>query len=224
MGKPAPEIATEALDQLYLRRVLGSVAEARFGSAREVTLLTTERRRRAVLRYAAWFSEPASPENAPWRVIGKVYETPEAGLRAFDVMRALWDHGFTRRAPAAVRIPEPYVYIPELRLLFMEEAPGSRLKSLVRKRLAGPEHMRLLAAAMVKLHRSPPIFDQPFTVEHHLAIRCAGLPDALAEAYPDLADAIRRIVNAAREAERHLGPGAFTLVHGDFHLGQFQIR
>jgi len=224
MGRPLPEIAAEAVDQRHLRTLLDSVAEKRFGSPCEVTVVSAEPCGRRAFLYSARLSKAGSPEKVPWRVIGKVYETPEAGQRSFEVMRALWEQGFAPGAPAAVRIPEPYGYVPDLRLLLMEEALGAPLKKLVKKSLARPDHMRLLARALLTLHRSGPIFTQPFTIEHHLAIRCGSLHEALAEAYPDLADAIQRIVQAARESETRVGYGAFTLAHGDFHLGQVHVE
>jgi aminoglycoside phosphotransferase (APT) family kinase protein len=224
MGKPTPEIPAQALDEPCMRGVLGSVARARFGSGTEVSTLRAECRRRQILLYSTWLTTAGSPERMPWRVIAKVYASAEAGQRAYEAMRRLWDEGFAERAPSTVRIPEPYAYLPELRLLFMEEARGARLKKLVREGLAGVEHMHALARAMVKLHRTPSIFTRPFTIEDHLAVRCAGLSDGLAAEYPALADAIRWIVAAARESEQQMGHDSFTLVHGDLHLGQVQIE
>jgi hypothetical protein len=224
MGKPAPDIDAETLDEGQLRGLLSFVATARSGAEREVTLVTAEQRRRQILRYSAWMAGADAGTTAPWRVIGKVYTTTAAGEVVFDAMRTLWNQGFATRGPVGVRIPEPYGYVPALRLLLMEEATGDRLKRLVRKRLADAEHMRLLAAAMIKLHRSPSIFSVPFTIEDHLKTRCAGLCGALSQAYPDLADAGARIAAPGRETEARLGHRAFTLSHGDAHLGQFQVQ
>ena len=73
--------------------------------------------------------------------------------------------------------------------MLMEDVPGEALKKLVKNKRAGTGEMRLFAAALAKLHRCPFVFGDPFRVEDHLAIRCAGLHEPLAEAFSSLARA-----------------------------------
>src|SRR5258705_1083908 len=181
MGRPVPEIDLAALDGAAVLRAIGI----------ETRAVEVERIRRGVLRYA-W------PEGA---LIGKVYETPAAGLRGFECMRALWESGFCARAPERVRIPEAHAYLPELRLMLMEEAPGDSLKRRVRKALGGDAEIGLLAEAVAKVHRSPPVTNRRIGLEEHLRQRCASLVPRLVLDFPELADPVRRIVASARDAE-----------------------
>jgi Ser/Thr protein kinase RdoA (MazF antagonist) len=106
----------------------------------------------------------------------------------------------------------------------MEEVPGRSLKTLLKKKLASPQHMQLFATAMAKMHRFPLRFGGPFTVAEHLAIRCGALPEALAHAFPELGDTIRYIVETTRDIQNRTGHEVFTLAHGDLHPGQVHIR
>ncbi len=197
-----------------MRALTEDVPETRLG-VRAVTVEPIERR---LLRYRVEL-DVAHPS---WSVIGKVYDSRIAGQRAFDAMRRLWDSGFAAQPPAAVRIPQPYRYLTDLRLLLMEDVPGQPLKTLVKRRAAGAAEMRMLAVALYKLHACAPAPGVFFGVDDHLAVRCDGRHESLAQALPDLAGDVRRIVDRARELERR-GEAVPTAVHGDFHLGQVHV-
>jgi aminoglycoside phosphotransferase (APT) family kinase protein len=224
MGRPVTERATEALDYSYMRTALQAVVQDRCGTAVAVHGMTIEPDGRSLIRYRVETYEAGMSQQPPWRVIGKVYAASAAGQRSFDAMRQLWDGGFAQQAPMQVRIPEPYTYLADLRLLLMEAVPGRSLKTLLKKKLASPEHMRLLAAAMAKLHRFPLRLGAPFTIEDHLAIRCSALPEVLAVACPELAPAIRWIVHTATDFQQRDGHAVCTLAHGDLHLGQVHLH
>ncbi|RPI57010.1 MAG: aminoglycoside phosphotransferase family protein [Acidobacteria bacterium] len=218
MGRPVPSLDDAALDPNQMlgaiRALTEQVPQTRLG-VRAVTVEPLERR---LLRYRVEL-DVAHPS---WSVIGKVYDNRVDGQRAFDAMRRLWDGGFSARPPAGVRIPQPYRYLTDLRLLLMEDVPGKPLKTLVKRKVAGPAEMRMLAVALGKLHASalaPGVF---FGVNDHLAVRCAGRHEALAQAFPDVAPQVRWIAERARELERRQG-AAPTAVHGDFHLGQVHV-
>ena len=200
MGRPIPEIDPDALDGALVLGALG----------REPGPVAVERVRRAVVRYA-WATGAA---------IGKVYESDAAGRAGFEALRALWAGGFCERAPTGIRVPEPYAYLPVLRLLLMEHVPGEPLKRLVRNGLAGGAELDLLAEALAKLHRSPPASDRKIGLEEHLRERCAALVPRLLVEFPELAAAVARILERAREAE---GSASMTVAHGDLHLGQVLV-
>lgn len=226
MGRPVVEKAQEALDPTYMRTALRAVVRERFGPSMAVQHMTAEPDGRSLIRYKLQMYALHRPLQSPWpwRIVGKVYATPAAGQSSFNAMRQLWDSGFAQQAPAQVRIPEPYMYLEDLCLLLMEAVPGQSLKTLLKKNLAVPEHMRLLAAAMAKLHRFPLRVGALFTIEDHLAIRCGALPDALAAACPELAPAIRWIVCTATDLQHRDGHEICTLAHGDLHLGQVHLH
>jgi aminoglycoside phosphotransferase (APT) family kinase protein len=218
MGRPVPSLDQAALDPNYMlgamRALTEEVPETRLG----VHAVTIEPLERRLLRYRVEL-DVAHPS---WSVIGKVYDNRIQGQRAFDAMRRLWDSGFAARPPAAVRIPQPYRYLVDMRLLLMEDVPGKPLKTLVKRRLAGSAEMRMLAVALSKLHACAPAPGVFFGVDDHLAVRCDGRHEALAQAFPDLGRDVRWIVDRARELERR-GTLEPTAVHGDFHLGQVHV-
>jgi aminoglycoside phosphotransferase (APT) family kinase protein len=174
--------------------------------------------RRAV-RYTAAVSRQGGA-GLQWRVVGKFYEDAAAGQRGWEAMQEVASAGFAGLAPAWVRIPECYGYFPQWCLLLMEEAPGRPLKALVKRRLAGPEHMRLFAEALVKVHRLP-ARRPPFTLEDHLRERCDDLPGSLCRAIPELGGDVDMVLSAARRIGN--GDGR-AVAHGDYHLGQANLE
>jgi Phosphotransferase enzyme family len=224
MGRPVTEKVQEVLDHSYMRTALRAVVQDRFGTCVAVHHMAIEPDGRSLIRYKVQMDEAGRPRQAPWRLVGKVYATPAVGQGCFDAMRRLWDSGFAHQAPSQIRIPEPYTYLSDLRLLLMEEVPGRSLNTLLKKKLAGPEHMRLLAAAMAKVHHFPLRLGGPFTVADHLARRCHALPEALAAAFPAVGSAIRCIVETAKAHQNRVGHEVFTLAHGDLHLGQVHMH
>jgi len=104
----------------------------------------------------------------------------------------------------------------------MEEVGGQSLKRLLDDRQARAVDLRGFAEVLVKLHRFPFHDAVPCTLDQHLAERCRGLLGPLAQAFPDLAAPIARIVTTAREIEGELLP-TYTLTHGDYHPGQVHV-
>jgi aminoglycoside phosphotransferase (APT) family kinase protein len=219
MGRPLPDLDCALQDRVHTVEQIRSIAHEVFGARATVRGVTLETLKRGLVRY----NVDLEGERLPWLVIGKVYRHLPEGQHGFDVMRRLGELGFSNQPAAEVRIPQAYRYLPDLRLLLMEHAPGVVLKKLVRRKLAGREQMRLFAAALTKLHCSPLVSGEPLGVDHHLAVRCAGLHGAMAEAFPDVADRVRWIVKRATELESR-GEAPATLVHGDFHLGQLHVH
>ncbi len=217
MGRPIPSMLEVALDPARARAAVAPLVHRRFGAAAAPRGLTVEAIRRGVVRYGI---VGAAGEEA-WRLVGKVYESPEAALRGHELARGLWEAGFCAAEPAAARIPEPYACLAELHLCLMEEAPGRTLKDLIKDGLAAAAPMVLFAEALAKLHRALPAGAPTMGIEGHLEWRCHGLAGELGRTWPELAAPIRRIVRAARESEE---PGRFGLAHGDYHPGQVNLE
>lgn len=224
MGRPVPEFAKEALDEVYMNAALRPLVRDRFGGSFVIDRVSAEPCGRRALFYTISLRDGDGGGLSLWRIVAKTYETSEIGRQGFEAMRRLWERGFAHQTPARVRIPQPFLYLASLRLLLMEEAPGRPLKKLMKKGLATAEHMRFLADALVKLHRFPPIFQKPLTADDHLAIRCASLAETLASAFPEAGPAIRWVVETAKDMQTRAGLEVFTLAHGDFHLGQAHIN
>ncbi len=210
------EVAGEAE---RLRPALAKAVRDRIGEHASLGALRSEPLGRRAVRYTADILRPDG-SSSQWRVVGKFYEDADAGKRGWLSMQEVARGGFAGLAPSWIRIPECYGYFPQWCLLLMEEAPGQPLKALVKKKVAGPEHMRLFAEALAKVHRLPAA-RRPFTVEDHLRERCDGLTGPLGQAFPELSGDIDLVLSTARR----IGNGdARGLAHGDYHLGQVHIE
>jgi len=206
-----------ALDVGCMTGVLAVVVQERFGKMARLLHLEIEYLHERIIRYVTQIGKPESEAAEEWRIIGKVFDTPDQMQRSFDSMQHLWANGFSRGASDRISIVEPYRAWPDLRLILMEEAPGTRLRHMIKDVQATPEHLRLLAAAAVKLHRCPLSIGSPLRVEQLLS-SCHPRPQRLAKNFPELAAAINHIVAAARQIENGFAGDICTLIHGDFHL------
>lgn len=217
MGRPLPSGLGLALDEARIEPALAASLAARPGPALRIRGVKSSVLKRRTLRYEL---ELEGPEPcARLGLIGKVYESRQAGEHGFAAQRWLWEQGFSSAA-ACVSVPRPLAFLPEFSLLVMEEARGTSLQSMLKAGSAGPEHLRLFARALLELHGLPLAFGPPFSLDDHLAVRCAGLTGALQDSFPELARPIARILERARRAqEGELAP-ACSVAHGDYHPGQ----
>jgi aminoglycoside phosphotransferase (APT) family kinase protein len=222
MGRPIPDLDRVLEDRARTISEIEPVVSRLFVPRTAVQSVAITRLERRLLRLTVGLSD-----GREWVAVGKVYGRDAEGEHGFDVMRRLQQAGFGAQAPIDVQVPEAYAYLPALRLLLMQHAPGEALKRLVKRKRAGEGEMRRFAAALAKLHsrrhEDGQAFGAPFTVERHLASRCAGLHDALTVAFPSQADRVHWIIDTAKTLEsRHRT--APTLSHGDFHFGQVHIH
>ncbi|HET6202851.1 MAG TPA: aminoglycoside phosphotransferase family protein [Planctomycetota bacterium] len=219
MGRPIPTALDGALDPSTVEPVLVERARARFGPSTAVRGIEAELVKRRVVCYTIDLVRPGGGASERWRVIGKAYESRERAGQVFRAQRALWERGFPGAEPTSASIPEAYALLPDAPIVLMEPAGGESLKRLWRTGRARPEHARLFAEALAKLHGFPADSEPPFALEDHLAQRCAGLCPALAAVFPALADSIETIVETARRQP----PCAPALAHGDYHPGQVHV-
>ena len=205
-----------ALDENYMRGVLTPIVQERFGQHTRVHSLTTEPLQSRLLRYTIQIFDSEKKKTVETWMIGKACETPNQMEQSFKRMQQLWKQGFSCIAEDGIFIPAPYQGVEELSLILMEEAPGVALSQLVKKMFASPDHLRVLANAMAKLHRCPLILGKPFTIKDEL-LSCDPSPQILAQAYPELANEINYIIETAKAVQAGFGENIFTLIHGDFH-------
>lgn len=206
-----------AFDFDCMRDVFAVVVQERFGKTARLLDLKIEYLHERIIRYVAQIGQPPSTAAEEWRLIGKVFGAPDKMQHSFDSMQHLWANGFVRGAADRISIVEPYRVWPELCLLLMEEASGVRLRHMIKDMQATPEHLRLLAAAAVKLHRCPLSIGPPLRVEQLLS-SCHPRPQRLAKNFPELAAPINYVVAAAGCIENGFAGDICTLIHGDFHL------
>jgi hypothetical protein len=167
--------------------------------------------KRCVIEY--WVVAPGVPEE---RLIGKVYRD-QRGVRVFETMRRL--HGATR-GNGHERLPfhmaEPLAYYDDLGMVVQTALPGVELSQLP---ASGdwPGAMRAAADNLAALHELP-VAAEPRTLAELTHKLCRPRPGELVTARPELADAVKNIVQAVGLVDA-AGPG-MSLVHGDFGLGQ----
>lgn len=224
MGRPVAKMDQEALDPAVMQELLHTVIRERYGTSVSILSIDWDHLTRGVYRYRLQLAGPDRHFREPLAIIGKVYDDPRAGQRSFEIMQQLREKGFAAAPPQNVHIPEVFRYLPELRLLLMQEAPGKPLKKLVKKQTAGAEHLQHLAATMAKLHGFPLVLGDAFTIEEHLKFRCNDLAAPLAEAFPAVREDIQWLLDIARQYQRQWGIQDFALAHGDFHLGQVHVH
>ena len=219
MGRPLPTGLGLALDEERIEPALLASLESRLRSAARIRRVKGTILQRRTLRYELEHEGPGP--RARTFLIGKVYESVAAGTRGFDALRWLNEH--VSPGSGCLAVPRAVAYLPDFSLLLMEEAGGRSLHRMLKEESARPEHLRLFARALLELHGLPHAFGAPFTLDDHLAVRCAGLTGALQAAFPELARPIERILASARRAESGELAPACTVAHGDYHPGQAHL-
>ncbi len=214
-----------ALDETCMLPVFREMMASRAGEKQEVKSLSLEvmrrRNQRCVIRYRVHVHDREHGRDEIVRIVGKVFKAGR-GEPVYQHMRELWDHGFAAAARDHISIPEPLAWAPALCMLFQEEVPGQPIKMLL-KQAPNVAHFRLLARTLAKLHRCPIVPGKPFGVREHLT-RCHPRHEFLAQACPDLAPDLARLIAQAYEIEAGLGAITLAPVHGDFHMGQVHIE
>jgi len=219
----SPSTIEIASSHTHMFGVLAVLAQERFGKLAPLLNLTAECVQRRIILYVAQICNPAAARTEAWRVIGKIYDTPNQMERSFECMQRLWANGFSRAANDHIGIPEPFRAWPDLRMLLMEEVPGVRLRHLIKDMEAGREHMRLLAGAAAKLHRCPSVPGPPMKIERLLS-SCRPRPQRLAQKVPALAAPINYVVETGSRIEQGFGGDIYTPIHGDFHLAHVLVE
>ena len=214
-----------ATDVERMTSVFHSMLQKRHGENFKIEKISIDilrnRNKRAVLRYRLHADNPLEANRSEIRIIGKVYRA-ESAQKGFDNMVQLWQNGFSRDSGDHIGMPEPLQLMPEIHMFFQEEVPGEALRMLV-KQSPEPQYFRLLAQALAKLHKCPLTLKRKFMVKDHL-LRCHPKHPFLGIALPELAPKIEYIVKEAYAMEEIFGDVAFTVFHGDFHLGQVHVE
>ena len=214
-----------ALDESEMLPILNSLFTKRLDTdieARKIDIEIMRRRnKRCVIRYRVEAFDGQNQAPIDLRIIGKVFKQ-NRGERVFEMMRQLWESGFSRDAGDGLSIPEPLDFSTPLCMLFQEEVPGRPLKNLI-KESPDPEHLKLLARVIAKLHQCPIIPNTPMTIQDHL-LRCHPRYPTLALALPESETRIDYVIRKAEQAETLFGAVQHTPIHGDFHLGQVHLE
>jgi Phosphotransferase enzyme family len=169
---------------------------------------------RQVISYRLTFSSQSGRQAMPMMLVVKRFADAKKGMKEYLTMRMLWEKGFDHQS--MLRIPRPFCYLEDSRLLVQESAHGVLLrKSLSRSSPVALARMKSAARWLVKLH--------------HLDTDCERVGP-----HPDDETSIMNPVHRAESKEAWLSPRLeklasltlmklsffknppITLVHGDF--------
>jgi hypothetical protein len=183
------------------------------GGAEEgrVKVLNHRLGKRCVLRYRLGEASPEADQTRARSAIVKVYEARSGlGGQVFSVMRNLKENGFGHGAKDGIRIPTPLAYLPEWKLLLMEDVPGSTP--------AHPDLQGMEAAgwALAKLHRCSLEVPMRHSVDDEVAL-LGGWVAVIPQVYPELKEGLEEAFAIVRAGLRKCRDGGPTLVHRDYH-------
>lgn len=175
---------------------------------------------RCVVRYDLALHQDTIQPTLMLKLIGKFSQSND-GEQIHELMTQLWRKAFHPTEADRISIPTPLGYLPTLKMVLQEEVPGHQLNTLIK---AEPriEYAQLIGRTLSKLHRSELRPGIARDMQRHLS-RCYPSHQALAQACPELNDAIALIVGVASELDRQISDSHFTTIHGDFHMKQIHV-
>lgn len=162
---------------------------------------------------------PAGSARAGRCFIAKTF-SDDTGVRTFAVMRAL-EQALSQRAAAAptLAVPRALWYDAVQRCLVQERVEAPSIASLSR-RPAIAEAMQATGVALAELHALdlPKLPVRNF--DEHVGDLMRPHPEALAERCPELARALRAVLEGCREATAGAEANLPAILHRDFHPRQ----
>jgi glycosyltransferase involved in cell wall biosynthesis len=192
-------------------------------SVEKIRILKYKPARRCVLAYELVGLAKRDQRPTRHQVIGKVFRD-ERGSRLFRVQQQLWLNGFGPDAGDGIHVPRPLAYVPEMRMLVQERAPGVTLNKLVMDRNIKPLMLRC-AEGLAKLHDFVAVDgpDGNGSKTYFLADELDSLDrfaNELVEVRPQSVSKVAILLDGLRAwADKPTLPAA-TAVHRDFYYSQ----
>jgi hypothetical protein len=186
----------------------------------ETAILKYKPGRRCVLAYGLVERRKRDGRVAGRKVIGKVFRD-DRGLRLHDLQRRLWQDGFGPQAVDGIHVPRPLGYVPRMRMLVQELAPGTTLNGLVGGRELRSPVVRC-AEAIAKLHGSTVLDGAillPYTLESELA-NLERFQAELTAVRPADGAAVATLRDGLRAWAGKLSAGQTAPIHRDFYYSQ----
>jgi len=191
-------------------------------SVENIEILKYKPARRCVLAYELIGLARQDQRPTRHQVIGKVFRD-ERGRRLFHVQQQLWLNGFGPDASDGIHVPRPLAYVPEMRMLVQERAPGATLNKLVADTNLKPLIPRC-AEGLAKLHNHVAVDGFNGSKTYLLADELDSLDrftNNLAEVRPQSVPEVTVLLDALRAWAEKLPPlPAATPVHRDFYYSQ----
>jgi len=163
------------------------------------------------------FEIALSTASGSQELIGKVYAEDRADV--YQTMQEIRRAGFGSKEEFA--IPQPIAFLPPLRLLLYEKAPGIRAKDLIR---SPNESDRVLAAErcarwLARFHTIGPRLGRVFLLDEHL-IALEGCSRRLTDLGWPFADKAGRLFEELKSTASELGRVEMCAGHGMYTAGQ----
>ncbi|MEZ5538159.1 MAG: aminoglycoside phosphotransferase family protein [Thiolinea sp.] len=195
--------------QRHLSSLLGDAKDG-VSSILSTTILNHRLGKRCILR-----AEQDSSNSSANSVILRCLRQHDIKHRYnYEVMQALWEHGFNDTAKDAIRIPEPLQIIDALSTLIMEDVPGEMLGETTRWSLY--RQAGLAGAALGKLHHCPLQVGKTYSIQEELQM-LAGWVRLTSQLRPDLRDALQDAFTYVRGQLLKLPGITPVLAHRDFY-------
>ncbi len=142
---------------------LGKNGTQQLKQVTDIKVLKYKPGRRCVLAYQLACADKQTSQPSQIEIIGKVFRD-ERGSRLFALQEALWNAGFGASPADMISVPRPLAYVPKMRMLLQDKAPGKTLNELV---LQSPIQSLVARCAegLAKLHNSR-AFDAAPAIEH----------------------------------------------------------
>ncbi len=183
---------------------------------RKVTVLKYKPERTCVIRYYLRGHFEKSPSARVYSLIGKTFHNDQ-GAEVFQVMQFL--------KMSEIPVPEPFAYIPELKLLVTQALCGRELLSLVADPNF-PMYMKRAAQAVAGLHR--------VAVDHKIAKRVSSLEEE-AQSFAHTVELFQQDCAPMRKKVDHVASTIvsklkncraepLTFVHGELDLSQLMVH
>ncbi len=168
-----------------------------------------------VIFYQLYFENGARRTEHRQTFVAKWYE-PERGERMYQLMRALYESGFTRDEPLSM--PEPWAFIRERHILLQTVAAGGQLADYLDDPSSARARVRLAARWLGKLHTRGATFPSVFAAQVHAEIaRAETWGDLLSKLFPHYASRLN-LIRATLQARLVLESSeGLVPTHGDYH-------
>jgi tRNA A-37 threonylcarbamoyl transferase component Bud32 len=163
---------------------------------------------RVILRLIVGTTDTTTGRTSRREFYAKVYRDADEGRRAY---RAQYDlHERASATGIHLVVPKPIIFADELRTLVTESIPGTTLSEIIERGEGSLDAVKCAARAVAEFHHLDVVAPERSLAEDLTRLREAQ--DIVAFARPDLADAVRGMVQTVASS---LESAPSSLIHGD---------
>jgi len=194
----------------------------RFGSKAEVAQVKVRSLNERVFACRLMISTGDKMPPISWPVVAKAFVHRKDLTRSFNLMRLLWENGFSYNAEDDIRIAEPLFMARDINLLFMEVVPGIKVRKFIKRGLDSTAYMRRFARTLAKLHQCEFAPNRKITLQNQLREKQREHCQLIAS-FPKLRKSIQSIVETSQNIAGNFVTDIHVPVHMDYNLGHVLI-